>query len=369
MSSSISEYVMHRQHQQHVTGMDRVLLGLVFNSPLTQEDLDAALKVCDIEVMGGAKSLMLSYIMRERPELRFSDYTAPRLRGLIDYFRFNNIRILAHFSKMGNALNAAGIPILIFKGGAMKILRPELCRPMGDVDILVPPEHLAEAVKICEKLGYHDAMTGSRTAVDLHTAKGESAVDLHYAILETGGDTFHKELFARARETEAFGVRVLLPAHEDLAFIVLANLTKNLREKTSLHGLFFSLHDFRFLLTDKPGFNWDIVSKNIKITDTELPVRFGAEFMNSLVPGIVPDIDIHFPLSAKMEAYCNQVIFDEDYFYRFQATCRGIRVADLKNYPLRFGKMIVKFLLLKKLRNIPGFVRWYLKTRGSRHAG
>ena len=371
MNMSVAGRVMRRLYQENVTERDRVLLDLVFSSSLTQRELDKALEVCDIEVLGGAKSLLLSYIMRDRPDLRFSGYAAPRLRGLINYYRFANMRVLSHFSRIGRALNAAGIPMLVFKGGAMRILRPELYRPMSDVDILVPPGRLAEAVKIGERLGYHDAMTGSNTAVDLHAANDESALDIHHAVFETGGgaEAFHRGLFARARETEAFGVRVWLPAHEDLAFIVLANLTKNLRGKTSLRGLFYALLDFKFLLADKPGFDWGIVRENIKNTDAELPVRFGAEFMNSLVPGIVPDIDLHLPLSPKMEAYCEQVIFDEDFFHPFQAVCRAIRVADLKNHPRHFGKMIVKFLLLKKLREIPAFVRWHLKTRESRSAG
>ncbi|MCL2028953.1 MAG: nucleotidyltransferase family protein, partial [Deltaproteobacteria bacterium] len=139
MNMSITERVVRRQYQQYVMERDRVLLDLVFNSALTQKELDEAMEVCDIDVLGAAKSLMLSYIMRDFPEFKFPDYAAPRLRGLIDYFRFANIRVLSHFSKIGKALNAAGIPVLIFKGGAMKILRPELCRPMGDVDVLVPP--------------------------------------------------------------------------------------------------------------------------------------------------------------------------------------------------------------------------------------
>jgi hypothetical protein len=369
VSLNSSERIVRRFYQQYVTERDRALLDLVFHPCPTQSYLDAALEMCDIEVLGSSKSLMLSYLMREHPELQFSPYVKPRLQGLVDFFRFANIRTLSHFSKIGKALAARDIPILIFKGAVMKALRSGLSRPMGDVDILIAPEHMATAVKTCIDLGYHDAMTGVSNAVDIVTESGDSAVDIHKAIFEGGGnaDAFHRGLFARARKTEAFGVPVLMPSHEDLLFIVLANLTKNLREKTSIHGLFFALLDTRFLLGDKTDFNWDIVSENIRNTGMELPVRFGAEFMNSLVPDIIPDLDMHMPLSSKLEAYCNQIIFDEDYFRKRQAVCQNIRVVDLKTYPWHFGKMICKFLVLKKLRAIPAFVRWYLKTREAKH--
>lgn len=370
MNLSHSDRIVRRFYHQYVMERDRTLLNLVFNPAPTQKHLDEALEVCDIEILGANKSLMLSYFMHDHPELVFSPYTKPRLQGLVDFYRFANIKTLSYFSKIGKALNIQNIPILIFKGAAMKKLRPALSRPMGDVDILIPPEHMAQAVKTCISLGYHDAMTGTHKAVDIHTANNESAVDIHSAILESGKniDAFHHGLFARAREVKAFGARVMLPSHEDLLFIVLANLTKNLREKTSIHGLFYALLDIKFLLADKPNFNWDIISENIKNTDTELPVRFGAEFMNSLVPGIVPDMDVHLPLSFEMEAYCNQIIFDEDYFNKRQAICQAIRVVELKNYPWHYGKIIFKFLLLKKMRNLPAFVRWYLRTREAKHA-
>lgn len=370
MKSPYSNLVVQKFYSHYVSERDRTLLDLVFTPSPTQSRLDKALETCDIEAMGSSKSLMLSYLMREHPELKFSSYTKPRLQGLVNFYRFANIKTLSHFSKIGKAFNAAHIPMVIFKGAAMKVLRPDLSRPMGDVDILIPAEHMTRAVKICITMGYHDAMTGSHNAVDIHAANNESAVDIHSAILEGGksNDVFHRGLFSRARQVSAFGVNMLLPLHEDLFFIVLANLTKNLRGKTSTHGLFYALLDAKFLLADKADFNWDIVKESIKLTGTEQPVRLGVDFINSLAPGLIPDVDVHLPLSPQMKAYYDQIIFDEDYFNKRQAVCQAIRVVDLKNYPCHYGKFILKFLLLKKLRKHPAFVRWYLKSRNPQGA-
>ncbi|MDR2726961.1 MAG: glycosyltransferase, partial [Deltaproteobacteria bacterium] len=193
------ERIIAKMCRQYVSPADRALLDTVFAAEPTQAMLDECLRVCDIEEIGAHKSLMFSYLMREHPELRFSEYAAPRLRGLISYFRFANVDTLRHFSRIGKALNAAGIPMLIFKGAAMKILRPDLSRPMGDVDILIPPERMNEAVSLCRKLGYHDARDGALHAVCIRAADGKDAVDIHQAVFkreDTSGpiaDTFHKE--------------------------------------------------------------------------------------------------------------------------------------------------------------------------------
>jgi hypothetical protein len=362
------ERIVRKLRERYVTERDQALLDCVFAPSPTQESLDDCLRVCDIEAMGAHLSLMLSYLMHDHPELKFTEYVEPRLQGLIRFYRFANMEVLAHFAKIGKALNAAGISPLLFKGAAMKALRPGLSRPMGDVDILVRPEHLDAAVRICEKLGYHDALTGSAHAVDMHTADGKSAVDVHSAVIESAKDTgaFHRNLFSRSRPVTAFGAHVLLPAHEDLLFLALANLTKNLREKTSIHGLFYALFDCRFLPADKADFDWSIVRNDARDTGSELEVRLAAEFMNRLAPNIVPDVEANFPLSGKLEAYCDRLVFDEDYLRRRREACRAIRVVDLKNYPAHYGKMILKLLLLKKLRSFPAFVRWYLETRGGK---
>jgi hypothetical protein len=361
--------LVNKLYHKYVSDADRVLLNLVFAEKPTQELLDESMRVCDIEALGAHKSLLLSYLMYEHQELQFPEYAGPRLKGLITYFRFANMKVLAHFSKIGKALNEARIPMLLFKGGAMKVLRPELSRPMSDVDILVPAGRMDEAVHIGESLGYEHTREESRHGVDFHT-ETESAVDVHHSIFDPGKDPrlFHNRLFARAAPRHAFGVDFLLPCHEDLCFLVMTNFTKNLREHTTLKGLYYALCDSRFLQKDKAGFNWGIVRENAAGSGKEPEVRFAAEFMNAVVPGIIPDLEKNLPVTRDIEVFCNQMIFDEDYYLKRQKECQTIRVVELKNRPWHFGKRIVKFLLMKKLRRVPAFVRWYLNSRNPQGA-
>ena len=353
--------LVNRLYPMHVKPMDEILLNCVFDENVNQQQLDLCLGQCDIEALGGAKCLLLSYLMQNHSELRFPEYSGPRIRGLINFWRFRNLKTLAHFSKIGRALNAAGIPILLFKGGAMKYLRPELPRTMGDVDIFIPRDGKNEAVKICCQLGYLLREDASY-AIGFHTPS-EDAVDVHFGLYDQGPDleALYKGLWARAVPCKAFGVDVLLPCHEDLFFLVLSNFTKNLRNHTSLKGLYISLCDCRFLMQNKPDFNWELVREDARNSGKELEVRFGVEFMNSIVPNILPLDKLNMPVTPEMEDFCNQVIFDEDIFLNLQKECQAIRVVELKNHPLREGRRIARFLLLKQLRKHPLLVRLYFK--------
>ncbi len=52
------------------------------------------------------------------------------------------MKTIAHYTKIGKALNKNGIEPLILKGGAMKYLRQELPRVMNDIDIVIPEKIL-----------------------------------------------------------------------------------------------------------------------------------------------------------------------------------------------------------------------------------
>lgn len=358
------QQVVQRLYDQYVSAQDQALLDMVFDPMPTQEALDACMQKADIEVLGGGKAILLSYLMHDHPELKLNAYAGPRISGLLRYYRFANVETLAHFARLGKAFNQAGIAMLLFKGGAMKALRPALSRPMGDVDILVHKADLQQAVNIAESMGYEHTRGESCHAVNLHNDRLDP-MDVHYSIFDPDGrdlTQFHAGLFQRATARRAFGIEVLFPSHEDLYFLVMTNLTKNLRQRQSLGNIYFALCDCRYLLADKKDFDWDIVRQNITASGRQLETRFAAEFMNAIVPGIVPDMDEHFPLTHEATAFARQIIFDENHFLQRQAAAQAIRVVELKNHPWRYGKQIVKFLLLKKLRKSPRFVEWYLRT-------
>lgn len=339
----------------YVTANDQLLIDTVFARQPAQDMLDRCLERNDIEVIGGYKSLLLSYLQKDHGELRFSEYAAPRLRGLIEFYRFANIKLLSHFSRIGKVVNRAGIPFVLLKGAAMKVLRPELPRPMNDVDILVSPERLGEVVAICESLGYHNAHTFAVHGVDMIDGEGRGVLDIHAGVFPYSSDKILcAGIFERAQTREAFGVRFLLPSKEDLLTILLVNMERNLREKSTLHSIYFSLLDCRFLLSCG-DFDWSVVEDNLRTSGTLVHAGIGAGFMNTLVPGIIPDAGGRFPeFSARF--YMEHIILPKR-----REDCRRILVVDLKRDPVFYGGMIIKTLILRKLYRFPPFLRWYLR--------
>lgn len=354
--------IITRCYNRYVSQDDQALLKLVFKNNPTQKDIDDFLNIVDIEVMDGNRCLLLSYLLHEHPTLSLSDYAEPRIKGLMRFFHFKNVKTLAHFSKIGNALNKNKIPFVLFKGGAIKAMRPNLSRPMGDIDILLPEGKIQEAVKICELLGYQHEHGKPTHAVGMHT-ENEDAVDLHYLLFDEGRDmqTLQKNIFLRATKHYAYGVEFFLPCPEDLFFLVLTNFTKNLHDQTTLGGIYYALCDCNFLLRVKNNFSFDIVREDAELGKKELEIRFAAELMNKIIPEIIPNLDKNLPFLNRVNEFCNLLIFDEKFYTPLRQKCQAIRVAELRNFPVKNGKKILTFLLFDKLRHFPAFISWYLK--------
>ena len=180
---------------------------------------------------------------------------------------------------------------MILKGGAMKFLRPELPRIMGDIDILVPDNVFMKSAKIACSLGYvfYDIYSHS---IDIHKPDSDSGVlDIHrFIFIGTGHERkLLKNLFKRSREENVFGVKTLIPSNEDMMFISLVNLARNLREKTSQAGLIYTIFDCKFLQESKPDFDWEIVKENARLTKTEVQMNFAIKFLMRISKNIFPE--------------------------------------------------------------------------------
>jgi hypothetical protein len=363
--------------EDHVSKEDRQLLNMIFSSRPSQEALDSLLEVWDIETKGSHKSLMLSYFMKERPEIKFGTYEGPRLQGLLNYYKFNNIKTLSRFAKAGKALNEAGVPVLIFKGGAMKFLRPELPRHMGDIDILVPSGRYEEAIGIASR--FFPKISAEPHSADMTTEDGQCSIDVHRYILARSDDKdyeraerFNRALWSRAVRQKAFGVDALIPSNEDAVFIVLTNLVKNLTEKTSIAGILFSLTDCKYLMDSKPRFDANIVIEDARITDTGINVKLGMEFIDYIVPGLLPaELMNRFPFTPEMRDYFNRVTYDEFYFLDYRAICRAVRLKNIRTPRdiCQYLALKPKYLIMKIIRNHPSLLPvffWAVSRRESK---
>ena len=342
--TSITDALIENFYKEVMKPEDRKLLELFFTPNPTQEELNALLKIWDIEVKGGAKALMLAYFMKQHPNLQFTAYEGPRLKGLLKYFRFHNLKIIAHYSKIGRALNEKGITPMILKGGAMKYLRQDLPRVMGDIDALVKRDEFMPAVKTVLATGEYEYDRIFDHSVDFHEIGQEAgALDLHrYIEMESGkGEKLVK------------------------LFITLINLSRNLKENTSKAGLLYALFDFDFLLKSKPDFDWDIVTGNAKATGMEIQMNFALKFINKISPNILPDnIKNNIFFEKETNNFSIAVMYDRFYLNDLRTKCRPMKVADLFKNPSEISeylKLKPVYFSLKLLRGHPHLIKLLIR--------
>ncbi len=337
---SNTDYIIDLFYTDLISKEDQQLLQIAFAERINQSELNQFLKNWDIEKFGGKKSLLLSYVMKTNPNLCFPDYEKPRLEGLLKFYRFHNLTLISHYHKIVKALNTENIFPLIFKGGAMKHLRPDLSRLMGDIDILISNEfELTKARKICEKLGYIEEIPDDHS-IDLHLPNSkEGTVDMHrYIALETNYDkTFIQDLFARSQKEQVFKTQAFVPCFEDMLFLGMINLAKNLNNQTSLEGVLYSLFDFNYLIKSKPNFNWDLVLENIIKTKTHAPALLAIKFVNKIIPRTIPENLLEGKkVNKDFTKYCNRIIFHQFYYDNFRQNHKKL---SLKNAVKNFENM------------------------------
>lgn len=373
---SIIDVLVDNFRDELISKKDEKLINLVFSEKINQQDLDEFLKDYDIEVAGSNKSLLLSYFMKMHPELSFNEYSGPRLRGLLDFYRFQNMKLISHFTKICNELKKENIDVLIFKGGAMKFLRPEFSRAMGDIDALVREKDYKKAGLIAENMGYDCAWDVH--SVDLHPKDSEEGImDIHkYIHMQTGCErNINNDLFNRARKVKAFGVDAYIPSNEDLFFITLVNLVRNLRNKTSVKGILFALFDAKFLLDSKPNFDWNIVIENTRKTKTELQVYLALRFMNKIVPNLLPEnLQKETLFEKEIRDYCTLLMYQRFFLWQMKMKSHDLKIKDAFtnwNNFIEYLKLKPKYFILKLffIRKNPVLARAILKFNEKHYIG
>lgn len=331
---------------------DELLLKFIFSKNISQADLDNFLEQWDIEVAGGHKALMLAYFMKMHPELKYSDYVEPRLKGLLKFYRFQNLRLMSHYTKICTELKKNNIDFLIFKGGCMKHLRPKYPRIMGDIDILVHEKDYKKCGQIAQKMGYDICRYIHST--DLHPKNSDIGImDIHkYIVLNTKNEKkIIPDIFKRAEKQKVFGIETLVPCNEDLFFILLVGMVRNLRDKTSYTGILYNLFDCKFLIESKPDFDWDIIIQNAKKTGAEFHIYFAIQFLNSIVPDLLPEkmcVDSYF--EKEFKKYCILLVYQRFFLGRMKEKGHEMKIRDLFSsfeFFKEYLKLKPKYFILK----------------------
>ena len=231
----------------------------------TQEDLDAFLKGWDIDKAPIKLIILLAYVMKTRPDLRFPGIVAPRFNGVLSYSRFKNLRTEAIFHDITKLFKDKGLRFIVIGDMAMRSFCPEHPWWIDSIDILVPEEERDSAIKATASIENGDIL-------NIHTA--------YYPVSEA--------VFNRS-------------CPEDLAFFSLVNLYDNLIEGQSLDNCLTSLLSIKYLVKSKEAFDPGIVMNNAEFSNKGFQVSLASGAVASLFPGLLPDQLVEMPdLSARI---------------------------------------------------------------------
>lgn len=186
-------------------------------------------------------------------------------------------------AEVGYLLRRAGIPCLHIKGPSVALwLYDEGERPWGDVDVLVPPDRVDDALSALAAAGIVERNPGldwrrsGDHAITLaqgadHRRMGGSDVDLHHRFegLDSDPDRTFAELWRRREPVQLAHVDVWFPDLTSRALLVAVNAARSSGEQP--------LSDLRRVLAAAGEQEWDLVVALAADLDAQSALRAGLE--------------------------------------------------------------------------------------------
>lgn len=152
----------------------------------------------------------------------------PRLQGVRRVFQVKNVALMARALKLMGVIQDQGIPMLVMRGGALRMgLLPDVPQKMADIDIVVPPESFARCREALVDHGYD--VTGFWShSVDIDVA-GEHCADLHWCMFKGNVHSGEPTSLIASRGTKVTkqGVTFAIPSAEDVFLNIVTNAAAN----------------------------------------------------------------------------------------------------------------------------------------------
>lgn len=208
----------------------------------------------------------------------------PRMKGLYrqSFARNASLMHAAWHALVG--LQEQGIDILVFKGASLarEYYSSVSIRPMGDIDILVPPHQYELANEILQKNGWkyrhsEEIRRQVEHSSDYINALGQG-LDLHVrSLLEVRDPAFDQELLLRAQPLDWGGALFLMLSPEDEALITIVNA---MREWDNIKLLW--VYDLARILEINPALDWTKIWKQAGVYGLDKLVFHGLQIAFSV---------------------------------------------------------------------------------------
>jgi len=135
---------------------DRNLLRAILgDGEIARDAYSAWRRDLDWSIIPPAWQRLLPILHHNATRLGIDDPLLKRIGGVRRYLWARNLRLMKLAKMVHGALIAAAVPVMALKGSALVAHRfvNRSIRPMEDLDILVPPDRVADAMDVLEGLG------------------------------------------------------------------------------------------------------------------------------------------------------------------------------------------------------------------------
>jgi hypothetical protein len=205
---------------------DKTLLRLLFSgSSCPADEVSSLLAGLDIDGERAERLLLLALLGIKTDWRAFPASLRPRLEGIYRSMRLRDIYGVPWLNGQIRRLAAAGIPVMIIKGMAMRTYyAPGVPREMSDFDLAVPKERFEEARDLALSA---EGAAKAYDSIHSQTIIGpQKDLDLHFRIFKYGVNT-SPLIWERAAAFEYEGVRVFVPAPEDMFIHIIDNKARD----------------------------------------------------------------------------------------------------------------------------------------------
>lgn len=235
---------------------------------------DARLRVLLAQPPDWGRLIKMAWINRMIPLLHWHllrlgaampEWTITHLAEARDRNEDRGRRLMERFAALVDALDAAGIPMITFKGPTLEALAYAETgqRECADIDLLVREPDLARIVPVIERLGYRlddklgpleeRIFRGYHFAYEFTDPSGAANIDVHWRLLPATWSIpiDYDGLWQRSGTTRIAGRTVRVLADEDLLFYLALHSTKERWLRLRM------VCDIAELLRARPALNWD----------------------------------------------------------------------------------------------------------------